>query len=282
MSFGSPALVREVARRSPRIQALPVATQRQIVTACGSLALVATPSTPGTGTDVTAGVYLITNTPNGQGAPLRSAASTSAAALDTIPEGAAVIATGENDNFFARVQAPGAGASMGWISTMFLTPQSTVTTAAGGLVLTAPEVLQLRTLLAAWSHQQGGNYGVNAGDFDQSAAADGAQAIVVAQFQRWRGGLRTDGVVDSPTQVAVLSWAQDAVVGVVTPGGPVQTPGGQRLPVPPAGTPGAPTGTPGAPSPPPASSFPVVPVVIAAVVLGALLLQEQKKKKRGK
>src|SRR5271166_1475799 len=194
MSFGSPALVREVARRSSRIRALPVATQRQIHQACGSLALVATPSTPGTGTDLTAGTYLVTNTPNGAGAPLRGNPSTSAAPLDMIPEGAAVIATGENNNFFAKVAAPGAGASTGWISTMFLTPQSTMTTAAGGIVLTAPEVLQLRTLLAAWSAQQGGNYGVNPGDFDQSAAADGRQAVVVAQFQRARGGLRTDGV----------------------------------------------------------------------------------------
>jgi len=221
------------------------------------------------GTDVPAGNYLVTNTPNGAGAPLLASATNAAAAVDTVPEGGMVAATGENSNFFARVSPSGAASVTGWISVMYLTPAL-----PAGFVLTFAEKLQLRTILAAWSHATAGApvYGVNSADFAQTALADGRQATIVAAFQRWRGGLRTDGIVDPATQAAITGWAQQALTGQAnTPPGaipgpnPPAPPGGLSLNEPPAGS---------APSSGAGAGF---ALAVGAALL-ALLLLEQKKK----
>jgi hypothetical protein len=262
---------------------LPVATQRQIAATYGAGATaVATSTSPGSGTDVTAGLYLISNPPSG-GAPLLASASNGSAALAYLPEGAGVQATGENANFFARVTT-GVASQSGWVSVMYLTPApATGAGSSGGLTLTFAEKLQLRTILAAWSQATSGVpvYGVNSGDFAQTALADGTQAMIVAAFQRWRGGLRTDGVVDDATRAAITGWAQQALTGAPNPN---QLP---AFPVP--GLPGAPPAIPGAPTPlalsePPAepSSGGAAPVLLlgAAALLGLLLLEQKKKGKR--
>jgi len=276
--FAPAGLVREVARRSPRIQRLPVATQRQIARSYGAgAATMATSLTTGAGPDVAAGNYVVSGTPNGAGAPLYSAASNASAPVDTIPEGGTVAATGENDNFFARVSPAGAASVTGWISVLYLTPTLPAgVLVAGALALTFAEKLQLRTMLAAWSHATPGApvYGVVSDDFAQTALADGRQATEVAAFQKWRGGLRQDGVVDDATRAAITAWAQGALAN--TPPGAV--PGAANPPTPPAGQGNEPPAGYVTPNPP--SSGAGWALAAAAALLALLLLEQKKKGKK--
>ena len=358
--FASPALVRQVARRSPRIRALPVAIQRRIyasagdVTGAGDYAVTGAPSglnmrsaassgaqsvgmlqngdvvqSDGTvdngyaycrfvgtsgmqdgwvsvmylaptsapagspapaGPDLSAGTYKV-KTVDGKGVNFREAPSTDAVIMGGLPDGSTFEATGENMNFFSHGAADG---KMGWVASIYLVP-ATAAQGSGALELSAADTLQLRTILAAWSHATSGApaYGL-ATDMATTPAADVRQAQVVAAFQQWHGGLRTDGVVDVPTQNAVLGWAQNAVVGAagggpnplglpqlpagggVTPG-PAPSPGPKQTP---DGTPIQPVSTSSGPSGGPSDATPLL--LVGGAVVAGLLLLEQKKKKKGK
>ena len=346
--FAPPALVANLAARSPRIRALPMATQRQIAASCGDVnaagdyvvtgapsgvmmhtaasrlaaslgtlsdgdvviasgavdngfAYVRVIGTTGTqdgwvsqvylapttlqagspapaGADLAPGDYAV-RTSGGTGVTFREAPSTDAVPIRNLPDRTVVTATGENVNFFAQVST---GGVTGWAAAVYLVPVSSAP-GVGGLELTPADVLQLRTILTAWSHATPGApaYGLPT-DLVASAAAAARQEQIVTAFQQWHGGLRTDGVVDAPTQAAVLGWAQNAVAGGPPPGGiPIDHPGPNQPP--PVQLPPLPP--PPGPAPPPAKAkppggIPIVLIVGGAVVGGLLLLEQKKKKKK--
>jgi hypothetical protein len=345
--FAPPALVANLAARSPRIRALPMATQRQIAASCGDVnaagdyvvtgapsgvmmhtaastsaaslgtlndgdvviasgavdngfAYVRVIGTTGTqdgwvsqvylapttlqagspapaGADLAPGDYAV-RTSGGTGVTFREAPSTDAVPIRNLPDRTVVTATGENVNFFAQVSE---GGVTGWAAAVYLVPVSSAP-GVGGLDLTPADALQLRTILAAWSHATPGApaYGLPT-DLASSAAADARQAQAVMAFQSWHGAMRTDGVVDQPTQAAILGWAQNAVAGGPPPGPgqvtrdfPPTPPPLPPLPPPPGPTPGP------APAPAKPGGIPIVLIVGGALVGGLLLLEQKKKKKK--
>jgi len=222
------------------------------------------------GSDLTPGEYVVAT----QVDPLnlRASPSTAAAIVATMPKGDHVIASGMNANNFAQVQH---GQHTGWAASAYLVPASQVVATAGGdLVLTGADLLQLRALLAAWSHGTTGapEYG-SAADLELTAPAMARQGEVLAAFQSWwnanrNGNLRTDGIVDAATRDALTAWGAQAVGG------------GAATPADPNAPPSIATTTPntggGVGSPAKAGGALVLLALLAA---GAFFLVEQKKKR---
>jgi len=159
---------------------------------------------------------------------LRASPSTAAAVVFALPKGAHVIASGLNQNYFAQVQHE--GIHTGWAASHYLVPASQAVL-GGGLVLSGADLLQLRTMLAAWASATAGApaYG-SASDLAMTTAAAGRQAEVLAAFQVWNNSnrgtaLRTDGVVDQASRDALIAWGA-AAVGIATPTGPAAPLGG--------------------------------------------------------
>lgn len=200
--------------------------------------------------------------------------------LATIPKGAVVQATGENQNYFAKVIYNGV---TGWASTSFLTAQGGVQQGGSGgvLILSAADTLQLRTLLAAWANATPNvpQYGSPA-NFLMNEDASRAQEDEVYAFQKWNNAtkgtsLRTDGVVDQATRAAITNWATNAA------GAPVPSPAG----LPPI-TPANPIATdPLSPeqvsvdqTPSSGSSLPLG--ALGALAIGLFFVLEEKKKRK--
>ena len=147
---------------------------------------------------------------------LRSAPSTNAAPVGQLQNGAHVTASGANQNNFAQVK-DGQG-NVGWASTHYLVPVGqSVQTAGGDLVLTGADLVQLRTMLAAWANAtpNAPPYGT-ASDLELTSAAAAHQAQVLSAFQAWSNAnrstnLRTDGIVDAATRDALVNWGAQAV-----------------------------------------------------------------------
>lgn len=159
---------------------------------------------------------------------LRSSPSTAGAnIIGSIPKGAKVKASGMNQNYFAQVEYNG---QIGWAASAYLVLESSIVQSQSGeLVLSAADLLQLRTMLAAWANATQGapSYGAPS-DMALDAAAMARQGEVLAAFQKWSNAnkgtaLRTDGIVDQATRDALIAWSGAAVAGA-TPAGPTGLP----------------------------------------------------------
>ena len=146
---------------------------------------------------------------------LRSAPSMNATAIGKILPGEVVEASGANQNFFAEVKTK--DGQIGWASTAYLVPAGEAAQSAD-LILTASDLVQLRTMLAAWAGATKViDYGAPS-DLALDAPAMARQNAAVEAFQKWwnatkGGSLRTDGVVDKATRDALVQWSQGALAG---------------------------------------------------------------------
>lgn len=202
--------------------------------------------------------------------------------LATIPKGATVTATGKNQNYFAEVTYQGI---KGWAAAKYLTPASSIQQSGDGvLLLTKADVVQLRTILAAWANATTGApaYGTP-DDFADTAAATQRQQDEVAAFQKWsnanRGtSLRTDGFVDAETRAALNAWGTDAIATAAS-GGPSPTGLPTLPPANPVVTDGA-DGTPVAVSDKPSGSSGASSLLPILLLGGAALFFVLEEKKR--